>query len=232
MWWSKTKEGEKTSGGLAFYASLFFLVLLSANNILALRSLARAGGIGNFAYFALAASIGAVIASLLVRNELSVFIHELKHSIVSNLSGNRAKGMKVRSNSGHFVYEYTEATRAYNAFISVAPYWFPFCQIIVLIPVLLFMHQSTPAAAAVMGIAFGMDLIMNIRDISPHQTDFSRLNGGYLIGTLYVSAMNIALTTILVAWILQGLPGLWFLVLHLGKVVELLLGVKLAGGLS
>ncbi len=198
-------------GGFAFFLSLVAilptgLVVLS----LALRLLS-AETLGYAGIFTCAALAGGVCAHLFIKGHISVLIHEFKHSLVSNLVGNKRKGMKIARDSGYFEYAYSKETKHFNAFISVAPYITPvFTFVAGLIAFALFRHEHMLAVLTV-GIGYGLDIVLNIRDISPIQTDLSLIRGGYRVGVLYVMAWNLLLFGFLVAWILKGGAGLTYL---------------------
>src|SRR5262249_1971789 len=150
-----------------------------------------------------------------------------------NLAGNRAKNMRVASESGDFTYEYTKRTAHLNAFIALAPYWFPLFTIVVTLPAILSVIKihlwfaDHGLAVAIVGAAFGADLALNVRDISPLQSDFSVLRGGFRAGVLYVFFVNLTLFSILAAWVAQGPAGLimlgkgwWQLMLGIVKLLR------------
>ncbi len=210
MFFRKKQEEDlpQTVGGIAFFCSLIFLVLLALVNALFLMLHFR-----DMNYFsALCCGVGLLcgfwFASRFIGGHVAVFVHELKHSIVANLAGNRAKGMLIRRTHGHFEYEYTQDTAAYNAFISLAPYWFPLFLLVVWPLVLLFLQQQHLLAAALVGIAVGLDGSLNMRDVSPYQTDFSIIRGGFAVGLAYVLAMNVVILTFVLVWTTQSLTGL------------------------
>lgn len=218
----KTAKSEKV-GGLAYFTSLFFLLVLALSNTIALLQVARSSDPSVLTAYLISVGAGVVIARLLVRNHPSVFVHELKHSIVSNLAGNRAKGMKIRRRRGHFEYEYTKRTAAYNAFIYLAPYYFPLCTVGCSLIALAAFTKSHPALfAAALGVGWGADLELGVRDIGPHQSDFTSLRGGYSVGVIYVSAMNVVIGSIVFAAAVSKTAGLIILAQVLWHRVEFL----------
>jgi len=129
--------------------------------------------------------------------------------------------MKVRKNRGHFQYEYTKDTEEYNVFISLAPYCLPLFTIPVFILSLIIWHDLQIMLLAI-GCAFGADFSLNLRDIGSHQTDLTRIHGGYFMALLYVALANAAFLGILLAWVFQQVfgfkylfYGLWKFVIHL-----------------
>jgi hypothetical protein len=211
---SKFQKGDKEApkrevvGGFAFFLSLAailptgLVILFLSVRLLSLESSGYAGT------FFCAALVGALCAHSLIKGHISVLLHEFKHSVVSNLVGNKRKGMKIDRDSGYFEYAYSKQTKHFNALISLAPYFLPvFTFTSGLIAFALFRHEHV-VAVLIVGIGYGIDLLLNTRDISPIQTDLTLIRGGYRVGVLYVTAWNLLIFALLLAWILQGLAGL------------------------
>jgi uncharacterized membrane-anchored protein len=133
-------------------------------------------------------------------------LHELKHSVLSNFAGNRAKGMKVLRDSGHFEYEFTKDTGKFNPFIALAPYFLPICTLPALLIAVSMFPKDSAYQLAIVGFCAGIDLLLCIRDISPHQTDFSAIRGGYPVGLAYVIAINLLFWCVLTIWATGALP--------------------------
>ncbi|MEN9845941.1 MAG: hypothetical protein RIS36_1088 [Pseudomonadota bacterium] len=195
-------------GGFAFFLSLAALLptglMFTTLTFLRLET-ANSTTTANFIFAALA---GAAIAQMFIRGHLSVFIHEFKHSLISNLVGNRHKGMKIGERSGHYQYAYTKSTAHYNAFISLAPYITPVFTFISVVIALLSLREDRELAAIVVGVGYGMDILLNMRDISPIQTDISLIRGGYNMGLAYIAAWNLLLAGLVFAWAFHGVTGL------------------------
>jgi len=202
---------QKSVGGFPFFISLFALLFLGIYFITVLPSLQDSYAYSNWFRFLAGFVLGCWGASVFIKGHISVFLHELKHSIISNLVGNRSRGMKIRKHTGHFEYSYTQQTAEYNAFISLAPYWFPLFLIPACIIALTLWHHDHQLLVAVIGIGFGIDAVLNLRDISRVQTDITGITGGYSIGLLYIAAMNLTIFTTLAAYISQGTFGLKYL---------------------
>lgn len=162
--------------------------------------------------------VGILIASYILIGHLSVFIHELKHSLVSNFVGNKWKGMKVDADSGHFEYAYYKSTSHFNAFINLAPYCLPVGTIVCSLLSLALFPFGDRIRLLVVGIGYGMDLILNVRDISPHQSDFYLIRGGFSVALMYVIVANLAVLSVLLVWVLFGYEGYLALI---EKIVEL-----------
>ena len=140
-----------------------------------------------------------------------MLIHEFKHSVISNLVGNRHRGLKIGRNSGHYSYAYSKRTAHYNAFISLAPYITPVFTFVAVLVSLIFYRDERQIAAAIVGFGYGVDILLNMRDISPIQTDISLIRGGYGMGLLYIAAWNLLTIGVLLAWVFQGPHGLLLL---------------------
>jgi len=194
-------------GGLAFFFSFLVVIPLALLSIAFLGSTLPTAPLGPLTRFGFGALGGAVAARLLIRGHTAVFVHEFKHSVVANLVGNKATGWRIRKRSGHFQYEFTEKTAGYNAFISIAPYWLPPITIAAGGIALAGWHQDLTTAAAIIGLGWGADTELNIRDIGPHQTDFSDLRGGFPAGLAYLVALNILVLTIALSVACWGLSG-------------------------
>jgi Peptidase M50B-like len=198
-------------GGFAFFLSL--LALLPTGILFASATLyrVRAADYTCTTRFCVAVLIGAALGQIFIRGHLSVLIHEFKHSLISNLVGNRHRGLKIGRHSGHYTYAYSKRTAHYNAFISLAPYITPVFTFVAVLVSLIFLREDRQFAAAVVGFGYGVDLILNMRDISPIQTDISLIKGGYGVGLLYIAAWNLLTFAMLLAWVFQGTHGLLLL---------------------
>jgi len=212
------------SGGLFFFSSLLAIIFVATWNSRFLIEVLYSWGLKLPFILVAGAALGWMISRFLFRAHFATFLHELKHAVVSNLVGNKAKEMKIRRNSGHFQYEYTKDTARYNAFISLAPYCFPLFTVPTLIAASWLIPDRTVAVLLV-GVALGSDLQSGWRDVGPYQTDFSDLRGGYFIGLVYVTAASIALSTLLIAWSAAGWPGVAQLCSRYLLTIKSLLGL-------
>lgn len=204
-------EKQDLVGGFAFYLSLAALlptgVMFTTLTFLRLRTADSHATVS----FIISGLIGAALAQMFIRGHLSVLIHEFKHSVVSNLVGNRHRGLRIGEHSGHYQYAYSKRTAHYNAFISLAPYIVPVFTFISVIIALIFCREDRATAAIVVGIGYGMDILLNMRDISPIQTDISLIRGGYGVGLLYIAGWNLLTAGLIFAWAFQGVHGLTLL---------------------
>lgn len=207
------------SGGLAYFMSFAFLLLICGMNVYLLPLLWDTTARSNVMKFFAGVIVGGWFAGSFIRGKHSILVHELKHAIVSGLAGNRWKKLKIKRQSGYFQYSYTKKTRDYNAFIALAPYWLPFFTIPALLIGIPLWYGNHTAIAVIAGIGYGADLIMNLRDISPRQTDLTLITGGYGLTLLYLFTINLAVVTLLLAWIMQELFGLKFLLYGMWQFV-------------
>ena len=216
----KHQQDTNSIGGAPFLLSLFCLLLLSVLNCTLLPFLWNESARDNFLQFVIGGIFGAFAVGIFIRGHTSVFFHEFKHSLLSGLAGNKAKGMKIQRDSGHFEYEYTEETAYYNSLIALAPYFFPLCTLISLPIAILSFQNSHLLGVIVVGIGYGADLMMGLRDISPHQSDIYKIKGGYLVAIAYLTAMHLTILTFLLSWIFQGWLGVKFLFYGLFQLVK------------
>ncbi len=116
--------------------------------------------------------------------------------------------MEIKADSGSLQYEYTEQTAHYNAFIALAPYILPVFTFIGTLITLALQSGNPLVPLIIIGVAYGVDLFMNARDISPIQTDISLIRGGFYVGLLYIAAWNMIILAFVLAWAFNGLAGI------------------------
>lgn len=203
------KEKVEKVGGFAFFFSLIFLWVVGVGLFRIAISNFTLTEFQKFRWVLIGMFAGFLFAATFIRGRLSVFIHEMKHSVLSNFVGNKAKKLHIEAESGYFEYSYTKETAPYHAFIALAPYWLPlFLVPTILITSLIYIYLPHIFLNVIIGFAFGIDLLTGIRDIHPQQTDFSNLRGGYIIGVLYCGAATLTLSSILIAWSASSQGGL------------------------
>jgi len=204
----KDKEGAATPVGcLRFYLSLTLLWLLGLLQLSVLHNMWGEQSLYRLCLFIFGATAGGIIASFVYRGSMATLIHEYKHAILSGLVGNKWKKLKVQGEEGSFQYSYSRETKVYNAFISLAPYFLPLLTFPAILIGLIFYSHPYQIMVGIVGIGYGLDLYMNQHDISPHQSDFSRIRGGYRIGLAFVIGINLVLFTWLATWVLAELEG-------------------------
>ncbi len=208
----KSKQQKDTTGdvvgGFAFFLSL--VALLPTGLIFFTLAIAQVRGanITLTAIFLASCLLGAILAQVCIRGHISVLLHEFKHSLISNLVGNKFKEMQINEHSGHVSYSYTKRTAHYNAFIALAPYITPVFTFVSILIAIACLRHTEIGTLMIVGLAYGADLLLNTRDISPVQTDITLIRGGYSVGLLYIAAWNFILAALILAWALQGTEGL------------------------
>ena len=203
----EVEKAEKI-GGFAFFLSLSMLMPTGLLLVAACLTGIRPIDYQALAIFAGACLFGLLLGHSAIRGHISVLIHESKHAIVSNLVGNKRKGMQIDERSGHFTYSYTKRTAHFNFIIALAPYILPvFTFIGTIASLALFRHDHTLAVLLV-GLCYGTDTILNVRDISPIQTDITSVRGGYGMGIAYIFAWNLVIFAVLLTWVFNGSEGL------------------------
>ena len=223
---AKARETEKEHGpvgGVAFFVSLLVLYLLTLCNLTILPSLISLESFYRWRIFVIGVAIGAALAHYVLRGRLVVFLHELKHAVLANLAGNRAKGMKIDRESGHFEYSYTKDTAHMNALISLAPYFLP----VLFVPLLgigyALAWKQPLIVLACAGLGYGVDAALNVKEVSPHQSDLANIRGGYPVAMAYIVGMNAAIFSFVAAWVSGGGAGLQQLLVGLFKIGETVL---------
>jgi hypothetical protein len=211
---NKYKVDESRIGGIGFCISLVCLLVLAGVNAVNLPLLWDEYAAGNLLYFCGGGFVGAIMASISLRGRSYVFLHEFKHWIAAGLAGASYKKLVVGPGSGHFEFSYRDPQ--YNAFIALAPYYLPLFTFLALLIGTALWRDDHAAFVVAAGVGFGIDGGLNFRDVSPHQTDFSRLIGGYWAGMVYVLAFNLAVLTTLLGYVFQGIYGIKTLVYGLG----------------
>lgn len=201
-------DSQEPVGGFAFFLSLAVLIPVGVSSFSLAIGTWKPSFLPAVASFCAGVFGGAFIAYTMIRGPLHVFIHELKHSIVSNLVGNKSKGIKYGDEAGAFRYSYTKRTSHFNAFISLAPYCLPIATLILFVAGETLARSDHRIAAFIVGIGYGIDIILNTRDISPIQTDITLIRGGYHVGLAYITAWNMAFLGVLISWVFQGLEGI------------------------
>jgi hypothetical protein len=219
---ARTKEPKDTSdqvvGGFAFFLSLLLLLPTGMTLFVVAIAQIRHADLSAVLLFATALIAGIGLAHYLVKGHLSVLIHEWKHEVVSSLVGNRNKRMEVQEHSGSLQYEYTEQTAHYNAFIALAPYILPLSTFIGILTTLAISPSDPRVPLIIIGVSYGIDLLMNARDISPIQSDIHLIRGGFYVGLLYIISWNMITTALTFAWAFNGFSGITELVHVLAKL--------------
>lgn len=203
-----SKEAAKT-GGLAFFLSLAALAYLAPILFGTLFVASLYAAKPQLIAVLSAALLGAALSRLCIRGTLFTLLHEVKHSVLSGLVGNKAKGDIVvnADGSGEFRYAYTKYTAHYNAFIALAPYVLPLCAGILALIATPFAWHHSGAIGIVAAFGLGIDLESNARDVSPMQSDLSDIRGGFPVAAVYAALTNTALASFILMLCLFGLYG-------------------------
>lgn len=135
--------------------------------------------------FGFIAALGFTVTSKLTK--FRVFIHELKHSMVVNLSGNKVNDFKVGKNTGHVEYSMYQDRVHYAPLIALAPYFFPLFSLPIVIATI-FLHNNYPEfMIPLVGFSLALDLSFSITEIHPYQSDFQSIIGGFFTSALYLA---------------------------------------------
>jgi hypothetical protein len=209
----KVKISTSPIGGFFFYFSIFGAAVVTLLTFDAFIAQLDVNDVNALALFFLGKFVGWELAGAAISDWWSVAIHEFKHKLVASLVGNRIKDLEIDHRKGHVTYEFTRTTAKYNALISLAPYWIPLFTIpSVALPYLFFGLKVPPiihlSHVLIVGCAWGGDMRLNLQDISPHQTDFSRLGGGFTIGVVYVTLINLSVLGLLLCWVCGDILGM------------------------
>lgn len=207
---AKRRVVEKV-GGISFYLSLICLMLISAVNLIAWYTMILDTGVGNLIWLAAFIIVGMWAATVVIRGRLSIFLHELKHAIPSNLVGNKFHALKVGKVDGSFEFKYSKDTAHFNAVIALSPYFFPLFTTLAFVPILFLHPVEASYLTMILGTGVGIDLTMNFRDLSSHQSDISNIRGGPLVAYTYVISANLVIISLVLAWSTAGASGLDFL---------------------
>lgn len=203
----KDDAASEKVGGFAFYLSLLALLPSGFLTLVLTGYTWHTESLSPTLFFCGALAFGAIAAHVTIKGRFSVLLHEFKHQIVSNLVGNKAKKLHVDVDSGHFEYAYSKQTSHFNAIISLAPYIVPLFTFVCSLLAFAFARHDHVTAAWIVGMGYGVDILLNTRDISTVQTDITEIRGGYWVGLLYILAWNLAILGVLLAWVFHGLDG-------------------------
>ncbi len=206
------KVGGKV-GGLAFFLSIPALFLIVTGALLGILYLIKTKEMSGLWWLLIGMTIGFLISPIII-GKLYVFMHEVKHAIVASLAGNKWKKLTIDGGGGAYEYSYTKKTAHLNAFIALAPYWFP----LLTVPVALFgltKAISYEGIRLLLGAVFAIDLYTGFKDLGPHQSDLSNIRGGSSVAILYVILMNALTTALVLAWAISGLNGFSEITYHL-----------------
>mgnify|MGYP001358372174 CR=1 FL=1 len=196
----KKTQSETKYGGIAYFASVVSLAILGITSPILAISTLSIGSARSYGICLASLAIGWVLTNFIISPKVSVFIHEFKHSFVSHLVGNKPRGMHLRKDHGHFEYEYYKSTAHHNSTIALAPYWLPIFTIPALGAGYIIFHGSHNLWIGLVALSYGMDLSLGVKDIGPHQSDFTSLRGGYRFALIYLLGMYSTTISFLIIW--------------------------------
>ena len=131
------------------------------------------------------------------------FIHELKHFILVVLSGNKVKDFHFDTHTGHVEFAMYSNKVHFGPFIAMAPYFLPLFSLPTLIACFVFEEWNKPMLCILLGITLAADISMAYKEIHPHQTDFKKIFGGFLICALYLAGFHLMWTSLCLLWVLS-----------------------------
>jgi hypothetical protein len=196
------------------------LVIVNSVNLLGLSGALFYTTQSQWSGFLLAGLCGAVAAACFINGGLSTFLHEVRHSTVSGLVGNSWGKMHVDGEIGYFQFKYAEKNRHFNALIALAPYYLPMFTVLGAVFMLLYYYHYRKWSTMLLGFGYGIDLVLNLRDISPFQTDLTRIRGGYSVAVAFIVLAQLALATLLSYWVIAQVSGLKYLVAVYWELIQ------------
>lgn len=202
----KNKDKKSSFGGITFMLSMTSLFIIALHNLYLLKDLIDQNTTASLGMFVAGGYLGYLITKRYFYGRFAVFIHELKHAIIATISGNKFKDIHIGQDSGFYKYEYTEKTARYNGFIALAPYWVPLFSLPVLISGI-FLIPDQSLRLFILGTSYAADLTFSARDVSPLQTDFKMIEGGFKTGFAYILIVNLAIFSFYAIYICKDLQG-------------------------
>jgi Peptidase M50B-like len=135
-------------------------------------------------------------------------IHEMKHAILVILTGNKLNKIVANKDDGFVEYQMYEDRLHFAPIISLAPYFFPFFSLPVLISAALVEGQSLVLACLFLGMSLSADICLGIGEIHPSQSDFKSIFGGFWLSKFYLVGFYLFWPTIVYLWVRVGNSGL------------------------
>ena len=146
---------------------------------------------------------------------LRTLIHELKHAVMVLLTGNRLRGIQVKSFTGQTHYDMYFDTLRFAPVICLAPYFFPLFSLPVLL-LCVFLELVGPLfEVIVLGIALGIDMVSAYGELHPNQSDLRKVAGGIYGAGLFIAGANYMWLALSCLWVLAGKGGY----VHMWKVI-------------
>lgn len=140
--------------------------------------------------------------------KIRTIVHEMKHAVVVLLTGNKLNKIIANKDDGFVEYQMYEDRLHFAPIISLAPYFFPFFSLPILIASILVEGKSLVIAALILGMSLSADICMGIAEIHPEQSDFKSILGGFWLSKLYLVGFYLFWPLFVFLWVRTGNLGL------------------------
>ncbi len=137
-------------------------------------------------------------------SKIRTIIHEMKHAIVVILTGNKLNKIVANSEDGFVEYQMYENRLHFAPIISLAPYFLPFFSFPILIGAMLVEDQSLVLAALFLGGGLAGDICLGVGEVSPAQSDFKSILGGFWLSKFYLVGFYLFWPTFVFLWVNAG----------------------------
>ena len=192
---TETEEAEDAKvvrhGGMAFYMAYLLCMFGSCLSLSCITAFWAEEFLTTLQSVVTGVLFGVIAGAILIRGYVKALVHEVKHLLVAVLVGNKIEGFRLGDGEGHVTYAYTSDKRKFNAVIAIAPYVLPFFSLPVFVCLQFASGLEPKHSILILCLAFGFDLYANFRDVSPIQTDFTGLKGGFLVGATFTVFANL-----------------------------------------
>ena len=179
------------TGSLAFYICIpvFLFLSYSLSNLLFNRSVNESYSL--LIEFTCSTLVGYTIFMFIGLRYQRTFFHELKHLLLVTFSGNKAKKVVVKDNTGSVDFTIEESDLKFRPFINLAPYTLPIFSLLSFI-FILFSYSYLPTASRLLllSLPLGLDLQMNAKEAHSQQSDLKDIRGGLLASYLFILSAN------------------------------------------
>jgi len=130
-----------------------------------------------------------ILVRLILPEFILTFFHELRHAAVVLLTGQNLTSFKIGfKGGGSITYDMEEGKEGLAGYITLAPYFLPVFSVI---PVLIYPLISFPYELQLIGLLLGLDLLISFTDLSPIQTDFSRVGGLRIVSLMFLATFHL-----------------------------------------
>ena len=131
----------------------------------------------------------------------SILRHELIHNLFAILTFQKPQGLVVKKGEGG---QFSFSGRG-NMLITLSPYFFPMLSFFWM-PVSALSLSNKTAFHIILGILLGFEIIMSLKDIHIHQTDFKPF--GLVFSILFISVASLICWGCVIAFVQNGLHGM------------------------